>query len=286
MVSTGQLFHSPLISTLYFLPASLQVLRVSTSDIQRRLNRRFGGYTGRCLHRTLKLIYYKEDRMAEEKSIRVILADDHQVVRHGIQQILSKAGIDVVATAENGERALQIIVQHQPDVAVLDIQMPIYNGIEVARQVRAKALPVGLLILTAFDDDPFIMAALEAGVNGFILKTADMEEIVEAVRAVHEGQSVMDRNVIPKLMRAVTASHKPDIAYPALSERELEVLRVATRGLTNKAIGMLLDISDRTVQGHFRRIFEKLNAASRTEAVVKASQLGLLDLPSLDETSH
>ena len=96
----------------------------------------------------------------------------------------------------------------------------------------------------------------------------------------------MDRNVIPKLMRAVTASHKPDIAYPALSERELEVLRVATRGLTNKAIGMLLDISDRTVQGHFRRIFEKLNAASRTEAVVKASQLGLLDLPSLDETSH
>ncbi|GIK64394.1 MAG: DNA-binding response regulator [Chloroflexota bacterium] len=224
--------------------------------------------------------------MAEEKSIRVILADDHQVVRHGIQQILSKAGIDVVATAENGERALQIIVQHQPDVAVLDIQMPIYNGIEVARQVRAKALPVGLLILTAFDDDPFIMAALEAGVNGFILKTADMEEIVEAVRAVHEGQSVMDRNVIPKLMRAVTASHKPDIAYPALSERELEVLRVATRGLTNKAIGMLLDISDRTVQGHFRRIFEKLNAASRTEAVVKASQLGLLDLPSLDETSH
>ncbi|MBZ0309178.1 MAG: response regulator transcription factor [Anaerolineae bacterium] len=223
--------------------------------------------------------------MVEEKHIRVILADDHHVVRHGIQQILTKADIEVVATADNGERALALIEQYLPDVAVLDIQMPIFSGIEVSRQVRAKELPVGLLILTAFDDDPFIMAALEAGVNGFILKTADMEEIVDAVRAVHEGQSVMDPNVVPKLMRAVTASHKTDISYEVLSDRELEVLRTAARGLTNKAIGVLLEISDRTVQGHFRRIFEKLDVASRTEAVVKASQLGLLDLPSFHESS-
>jgi len=221
----------------------------------------------------------------DEQPIRVILADDHLVVRHGIQQILVKAGIEVVAEAENGEQALNIIEAHRPDVAVLDIQMPDFSGIEVARRVRAQGLPIGLLILTAFDDDPFIMAALEAGVNGFVLKTADMEELVAAVRAVHEGKSVMDPEIVPKLMQAVVGSHKPQPAYEPLSERELEVLRAVARGLTNKAIGVTLGISDRTVQGHIRRIFEKLDVTSRTEAVVKASKLDLLQLPDFDETS-
>lgn len=215
--------------------------------------------------------------------IHVVLADDHQVVRHGIKQFLSAAGIDVVAEAENGEQALHLIEQHRPDVAVLDIQMPGYSGIEVARRVRAKALPVGLLILTAFDDDPFIVAALEAGVNGFVLKTADMEEIIAAVRAVHEGKSVLDPEILPKLMRAVATAHEVKKTCEPLTDRELEVLQATARGLTNKAIGVLLHISDRTVQGHLRRIFEKLNAASRTEAVVTASQIGLLDLPASHE---
>lgn len=222
--------------------------------------------------------------MSTEQSIRVVLADDHQVVRHGIQQFLASTGIDVVAEAENGAQALRLIEQHQPDVAVLDIQMPDYSGIEVARHVRAHGWPVGLLILTAFDDDPFIVAALEAGVNGFVLKTADMEEIIEAVRAVNEGKSVLAPQIVPKLMHAVTASHQPPSMVEPLTDRELEVLRAAARGLTNKAIGVLLDISDRTVQGHLRRIFEKLNVANRTEAVVKASQLDLLELPGSHET--
>ncbi len=222
--------------------------------------------------------------MATQQSIRVVLADDHQVVRHGIQRFLASAGIDVVAEAENGEQALRQIEQHQPDVAVLDIQMPEYSGIEVARRVRARGWPVGLLILTAFDDDPFIVAALEAGVNGFVLKTADMEEIIEAVRAVNEGKSVLDPQIVPKLMHAVTASHQPAPVVEPLTDRELEVLHAAARGMTNKAIGVLLDISDRTVQGHLRRIFEKLNVANRTEAVVKASQLNLLELPGSHET--
>jgi DNA-binding NarL/FixJ family response regulator len=221
--------------------------------------------------------------MTTEQPIHVVLADDHQVVRHGIRQFLSAAGIDVVAEAEDGEQALRLIEQHRPDVAVLDIQMPGHSGIEVARRVRARGVPVGLLILTAFDDDPFIMAALEAGVNGFVLKTADMEEIIAAVRAVHEGKSVLDPEILPRLMRAVAASHEPKTTYEPLTGRELEVLRAVARGLTNKAIGLLLDISDRTVQGHLRRIFEKLNAANRTEAVVTASQLGLLELPASHE---
>lgn len=220
--------------------------------------------------------------MAPEQPIRVILADDHQVVRHGIHQFLSTAGIDVLAEASDGAQALQLIEQHQPDVAVLDIQMPEFSGIEVARRVRTKGWPVGILILTAFDDDPFIMAALEAGANGFVLKTADIEAIIEAVRAVNEGRSVLDPQIIPKLMHAITASRHEIAPFEPLTGREVEVLQAAARGLTNKAIGVLLDISDRTVQGHLRRIFEKLNVANRTEAVVKATQFGLLELPASD----
>jgi DNA-binding NarL/FixJ family response regulator len=217
--------------------------------------------------------------MTNKPAISVVLADDHQVVRHGIKQFLSAAGIEIVAEAEDGAQALQQIEQHRPHVAVLDINMPKYSGIEVARRVRAQGWPVGLLILTAYDDDPYVVAALEAGVNGFVLKTADMEEIIEAVRAVSEGQSVLDPEILPKLMRTVTTSHKPEAEYEPLTDRELEVLQAAARGLTNKAIAVLLTISDRTVQGHLRRIFEKLNVANRTEAVVKASQLNWLKLP-------
>jgi DNA-binding NarL/FixJ family response regulator len=217
--------------------------------------------------------------MTNKPAISVVLADDHQVVRHGIKQFLSAAGIEIVAEAEDGAQALQQIEQHRPHVAVLDINMPKYSGIEVARRVRAQSWPVGLLILTAYDDDPYVVAALEAGVNGFVLKTADMEEIIEAVRAVSEGQSVLDPEILPKLMRTVTTSHKPEAEYEPLTDRELEVLQAAARGLTNKAIAVLLTISDRTVQGHLRRIFEKLNVANRTEAVVKASQLNWLKLP-------
>jgi len=216
--------------------------------------------------------------MESEQPIRVILADDHQVVRHGIRQFLVAAGIEVIAEAEDGAQAFQLIEQHRPDVAVLDIQMPHKSGIEVARLVRERGLRVGLLLLTAYNDDPIVLAALEAGVNGYVLKTADIEEIVEAVRAVHEGVSVLDPNIVPKVMRTLAAVPRKDPSYEPLSDREQVVLQLVARGLTNKAIGLSLGISDRTVQGHLRNIFEKLGVASRTEAVVKAAQLGLLEL--------
>src|SRR3972149_12094467 len=151
--------------------------------------------------------------MSNPRPIRVILADDHQVVRHGIRQFLVAAGIEVIAEAEDGEQAIQLIELHRPDVAVLDIQMPHKSGIEVARLVRERGLPVGLLVLTAYDDDPFVLAALEAGVNGFVLKTADIEEIVEAVRAVYEGKSVLDPDIIPKLMHTLAAVPQPASSY-------------------------------------------------------------------------
>jgi DNA-binding NarL/FixJ family response regulator len=219
-----------------------------------------------------------------KKLIRVILADDHQVVRRGIRDFLVESGeIEVAAEADNGDEAVRLIEQHRPDVAVLDIQMPGRTGIEVVQWVRDQKLPVGTLILTAYDDDPYLVAALEAGTNGFVLKTADAPEIVRAVLAVNEGKSVLDPSVVHRLMQVVggtSTSHGDDLEPGTdLTARELAVLDEAARGLTNKAIGLTLGISDRTVQGHLRNIFEKLHVTNRTEAVVKAVQLGMLELP-------
>ncbi len=216
----------------------------------------------------------------DKTPIRVILADDHQVVRRGIRDFLVESGeIEVVGEAEDGEQAIELIEAHRPDVAVLDIQMPKRSGIEVVRWVREQGYPVGTLILTAYDDDPYLLAALEAGTNGYVMKTAESGEIVKAVLDVCEGKSVLDPVVVRRLMKVVAGSGEPAAPPAELTARELEVLAQTARGLTNKAIGLALGISDRTVQGHLRNIFEKLQVTNRTEAVVRAAQLGLLALP-------
>jgi len=209
--------------------------------------------------------------------IRVLLADDHAVVRAGIRQFLEHApDMQVVAEADDGEMARTLIKVHEPDVAVLDIQMPKASGIEVTRWVRAHYPQVGVLVLTAYDDDPYVMAVLQAGANGYVLKTASPVEIVQAVRDVHEGKSALDPAITDKLMAYITGRGLPSPEYEPLSERELEVLALAGKGYTNKAIGVQLGISDRTVQGHLAKVYSKLQAGSRTEAVMKAVSLGLI----------
>jgi DNA-binding NarL/FixJ family response regulator len=211
--------------------------------------------------------------------IRVILADDHAVVRSGIRLYLEKAGdIEVVGEASDGEMAIAIIDQLNPDVAVLDIQMPKATGIEVARRVRSLRKPVGLLILTSYDDDPYVSAVLKTGANGYVLKTASPDEIIHAVREVYQGKSVLDATILPKVMARIAQPAEETPVEP-LSEREIEILSFVAKGLTNKAIGSQLNISDRTVQGHIARIFEKLQASSRTEAVMRGISLGLIHSP-------
>ncbi|HSB88443.1 MAG TPA: response regulator transcription factor [Anaerolineales bacterium] len=218
--------------------------------------------------------------------IRVLLADDHAVVRQGIRQFLEDSGgITVLAEAADGEEALRLIREHLPDVAVLDIQMPRSSGIDVARAIRAERLPVGVLILTAFDDEPYIRAVLQAGANGFVLKTADAGDIVEAVRDVHEGKSVLDPSIARRLMTQLARSEDDRLPMESLTERELDVLRLTARGFTNKAIGAQLSISDRTVQGHLAKIYGKLHAASRTEAVMRAVTLGWIPPVLADDKS-
>ena len=205
--------------------------------------------------------------------IRILLADDHSVVRAGIRQFLERAAdLRVVAEADDGDAARRLIAQHRPDVAVLDIQMPRATGIEVARWSRANVPTTGVLILTAYDDDPYVQAGLAAGANGYVLKTAAPEEMVQAVRDVYEGKQVLDPAIRARAVTRVTE-------FEPLSERELEVLALAARGYTNKAISAQLVISDRTVQGHLAHIYGKLGAATRTEAVMRAVSLGLLAPP-------
>ena len=208
--------------------------------------------------------------------IHVLLADDHAVVRAGIRQFLELAeNITVVAEADEGETTKMLLKQYQPDVAVLDIQMPNGTGIEISRWIRQNYPEMGILILTSFDDDPYVAAALQAGANGFLLKTANPTEIVQAVQAVNAGKSHLDPSLTAKLFSRL--SNPPDPSpVPQLSDREIEVLQLTSRGFTNKAIGVQLNISDRTVQGHLARIYAKLEVNSRTEAVMKAVSLGLI----------
>jgi DNA-binding NarL/FixJ family response regulator len=208
--------------------------------------------------------------------IRILLADDHAIVRSGVRQLLEGAeDLQVVAEAGDGHEAQALIQEHQPDVAVLDIQMPKASGIEVTRWVRSHLPEVGVLILTAYDDDPYVMAVLQAGANGYVLKTGQADELIQAVRDVHEGKSALASSITRKLMTNIFKESEKRMAEP-LTYRELEVLRLAAKGFTNKAIGAQLAISDRTVQGHLAHIFAKLQAGSRTEAVMRGVSLGLI----------
>jgi two-component system, NarL family, response regulator LiaR len=216
--------------------------------------------------------------------IRVVLADDHAVVRKGIRDFLEEAGdIEVVAEANNGETVKELIQSLLPDVAVLDVRMPAATGIDVAHWIRQQALPVRVLILTAYDDDPFVIAALQAGANGYMLKNAEADEMTAAVCAVHSGQPALDPDVAQKLMAHMAGEGQPAQLNEPVTEREREVLQLVASGLTNRAIGLKLSISDRTVQGHLASIYAKLQVSSRTEAVTRALNLGIIHLPENHE---
>ena len=215
--------------------------------------------------------------------IRVLLADDHAVVRAGIRQFLEHSGrIQVVAEADNGQKACALIEKHCPDVVVLDIQMPEKSGIEVTTWIREHYPAMGVLILTAYDDEPYVRAVLRAGANGYVMKTSTPEVIAHAVEEIYEGKAVLDSSLTQKLMSSLS-SRDDKAPLESMTRRELEVLTLVGKGNTNKAIGFQLNISDRTVQNHLAHIFSKLQAASRTEAVMRAVSLGLLP-PDLADT--
>ncbi len=217
--------------------------------------------------------------------IRVLIADDHAVVREGTRQILEhEPDLKVVAEAADGDEAVKLTGSSKPDVAIIDISMPRVDGIEATRQIKALYPQVAVLILTAYDDDQFVFSLMEAGAAGYLLKSVRGSELVEAIRAVYSGESVLHPSIARKVLnRFVPSLDKGQRQEPpeTLSQREMEVLHLATQGLSNQDIADTLSLSLRTVQAHLGHIFNKLRVSSRTEAVVRALKEGWITLDDI-----
>jgi DNA-binding NarL/FixJ family response regulator len=214
---------------------------------------------------------------------RVVIADDHALVRDGTREFLDREDdIDVIGEAADGEAAVALTMELDPDVVIMDIGMPLLNGVEATRRIKQERPQTAVLVLTVHDEDAYVFAVLEAGAAGYLLKDVPADEVVRAVRAVRDGESVLHPAVTDKVLARFRGggTAAPVEAFD-LSDREHEVLRTAASGGSNKEVAAALGISPRTVQEHLRSVFRKLGAASRTEAVITALRLGLLELEDL-----
>lgn len=224
-------------------------------------------------------------------NIRVLLVDDHAVLREGMRNLLEQEkGIEVVGEASDGEEAVKLVSELKPAVVLMDIVMPKLSGIEAAKQIKQLSPATCVLILTAYSDIRYILGLLEAGASGYLLKSARGSEIIGAIRAVCSGESVLDPVVTRKLLeRVVGAAKETDNAEKrgALSQREVEILRLASRGMSNKDVANALFLSVRTVKAHLTNIFNKMGVGCRTDAIVKGLREGyinLYDIPKEEES--
>src|SRR6185437_5985025 len=216
--------------------------------------------------------------------ITVLLADDHVLVREGTRRLLeAEPDIRVIAEAGDGIEAVEQAIASQPNVAIVDVAMPGMTGIEATRRIKAQLPGVAVLALTAYDDDQYVLALLDAGAAGFLLKDVRGQELVDAVRAVHRGEAVLQPTIAVRALRRAVSHRTLAISAPPLSEREMEVLHEAARGLPNKDIARRMNLSVRTVHTHLGNIFGKLGVGSRTEAVLLALRRGWI---ALDDTEH
>ncbi len=228
-------------------------------------------------------------------SIKVILADDHPVVRRGLAAIVdAEDDIQVVGEADDGRTALALVHSLEPDVVLMDLQMPVMDGVEATQRIRAEAPATEVIILTTFKDDDFIYAGIDAGARGYLLKDAPPTRLVEAIRAAHRGESLLNPEVAARVLDRLSrmtspteaeppspdpvAAERPLLKTPApkLTPREMDVLKLLARGLRNKEIADELFIAERTVKIHVGNILGKLQATNRTEAVAIALTMGLL----------
>ncbi len=191
--------------------------------------------------------------------------------------------LSIVGEAEDGQQALELVERLQPDIIILDIRMPKLNGIEVIRHMKERALDTKALMLTAYDDDDYILALMEAGAAGYLLKTAKADELIDAVRCINSGEIVLHPAIAAKVARLWVRNKSTDRGLiEQLSPREQDVIQLAAKGLRNKAIAEKLSISNRTVEGHLNSIFSKLGVSSRVEAVLYALSQRLITLEEED----
>jgi DNA-binding NarL/FixJ family response regulator len=213
--------------------------------------------------------------------ITVFLAEDHAVVREGLAELIRReTDMEVVGEAGDGEDTVRLVKQLKPDIVLMDIAMPIVNGVEATKQIKTSVPQTRVLVLTAYDNPEFITAAIDAGAAGYLLKNVRRKELTNAIRSAYEGESVLHPSVAKAIFAQLRTpadkitSEKPDV----LSEREFQVLQKGAEGLSNKQIATLLSIGPRTVQTHWRNIFDKLGVYSRTEAIVYCLKKGWLNL--------
>ena len=212
--------------------------------------------------------------------IRVLIADDHPVFRYGLRALLQTEAttIEVVGEAATGEEAVTLAAQVSPAVILMDVNMPGLNGIEATRRILSATPQVGILMLTMFDDDESVFAAMRVGARGYLLKGAEGEETIRAIRAVSQGEAIFSPTIARHLMGYFATPRKnpqPALLFPELTEREREVLTLLAQGYTNPAIAERLVLSPKTVRNHVSNIFSKLQVAGRAEAIVRARDAGL-----------
>ena len=213
-------------------------------------------------------------------TIRVVLVDDEAMVRVGLRMVLaSEHDIEVVAEAEDGEQAVRVAARERPDVVLIDVRMPRVDGLEGARRILALPQPPRVLVLTTFDEDDYVTAALQAGVSGFLLKVAPPEQLVAAVRTIASGGALLDPHVTGRVIAAFAdagAARTRAALVAGLSEREKEVLTLVARGLSNAEIAARLYLGEATVKTHVSRLLAKLGARDRVQAVAVAYESGLV----------
>ena len=216
-----------------------------------------------------------------EQKIRVLIVDDHRLVRKGLISLLSaQPNIDIVGEAENGELGLRQALALCPDVVLLDLSMPVLDGLALIPALKKQAPGCGILVLTSFSEDERVFAAVRAGALGYVLKDASVEELVNAIHCVSHGQPCLSADVAQKLVREVhRAAMPPSTTDEPLSDREIEVLKLVATGLANSDIAQRLAISERTVGAHISRILDKLGLANRTQAALYALREGLATPP-------
>jgi DNA-binding NarL/FixJ family response regulator len=217
--------------------------------------------------------------MHDMDTIKVLIADDQRLMREGLATLLALADdIDIVAQAGDGVEAIELAKIHQPNVILMDIQMPHVNGVEATQTIRSILPATQIIILTTFDDDEYLLAGLRAGACGYLLKDMPSEQLADAIRSAAKGQSPIGPEMARKLVNLVT--HSPIAPPPPtaseLSEREIEVLRLVAAGLSNKEIAEKLFIAEGTAKNHVSNILSKLEARDRAQAVARAKELGLM----------
>ena len=218
-----------------------------------------------------------------KEKIRVLVADDHAVVREGLCSLLSEeADLEVVAMAANGKETIELAKELYPDVAIIDIVMPELDGIETAKQIKAACPAVDIIMLSAYDYEAYTLGALEAGAVGYLLKETPPRELVNAIRMIHAGRSVVNLKVWNRMLQRLAApKDEGKRSLGKLQTRELDILKLVAQGMSSREIGKDLTISKRTVQTHLDNIFAKLKVHSRTEAVVYALREGWLTFNDL-----